>query len=55
LRSFYVLTIWVCNFWRKDFGAKVANKMLVKLTHAQIIFQAGFASQGVSLPAKGFQ
>ncbi len=32
LRSFYVLTIWVCNFWRKEFGAKAAHKMLVKLT-----------------------
>ncbi len=26
-----MLTIWVCNFWRKDFGAKAAHKMLVKL------------------------
>jgi len=25
-RSFYVLTIWVCNFWRKDFFAKTAHK-----------------------------
>jgi hypothetical protein len=32
MRSFYVLTIWVCNFLRKDFGAKAAHKMLVKLT-----------------------
>jgi hypothetical protein len=32
LCSFYVLTIWVVNFWRKDFGAKAAHKMLVKLT-----------------------
>ncbi len=32
LRSFYVLKIWVCNFWRNDFGAKAAHKMLVKLT-----------------------
>jgi len=32
LANFYVLTIWVCNFWQKDFGAKAANKMLVKLT-----------------------
>jgi hypothetical protein len=27
-----VLTIWVCNFWQKDFGTKAAQKMLVKLT-----------------------
>ncbi len=27
-----MLTIWVCNFWQKDFGAKAAHKMLVKLT-----------------------
>jgi hypothetical protein len=27
-----VLTIWVCNFLAKDFGAKAAHKMLVKLT-----------------------
>jgi hypothetical protein len=26
-----VLTIWVCNFWQKDFGAKDAHKMSVKL------------------------
>jgi hypothetical protein len=32
LHTFNVLTIWVCNFWQKDFGAKAANKMLVKLT-----------------------
>jgi hypothetical protein len=32
LHHFYVLTIWVCNFWQKDFGAKAAHKMLVKLT-----------------------
>jgi hypothetical protein len=32
LRSFYVLTTWVCIFWQKDFGAKASNKMLVKLT-----------------------
>jgi len=31
LRSFYVLTIWVCIFWQMDFGAKAAHKMLVKL------------------------
>jgi hypothetical protein len=35
LRSFDVLTIWLCNFWQKDFGAKAAHKMLVKLTPAQ--------------------
>jgi hypothetical protein len=27
-----MLTILVCNFWQKDFGAKAAHKMLVKLT-----------------------
>jgi len=27
-----VLTIWVCKFWGKDFGAKAAHKMFVKLT-----------------------
>jgi hypothetical protein len=32
LRTFYVLTIWVCIFWQKDFGAKAAHKMMVKLT-----------------------
>ena len=32
LRTFYVLTIWVCNFLAKDIGAKAAHKMLVKLT-----------------------
>jgi hypothetical protein len=32
LHSFHVLTICVCKFWQKDFGAKAAHKMLVKLT-----------------------
>jgi hypothetical protein len=32
LRSFYVLTYWACNFWQKNFGAKAAHKILVKLT-----------------------
>jgi hypothetical protein len=32
LCSLYVLTIWVSNFWQKDFGTKAAHKMLVKLT-----------------------
>jgi hypothetical protein len=32
LRCLYVLTIWVYNFWQKDFGAKAAHKMLGKLT-----------------------
>jgi hypothetical protein len=27
-----VFTIWVCNFWQKDIGAKAAHKMLVKFT-----------------------
>jgi hypothetical protein len=32
LRSFYVLTTWVCNFWAKGFWHKAAHKMLVNLT-----------------------
>jgi hypothetical protein len=32
LRTFYVLTIMFVIFWQKDFGAKAAHKMLVKLT-----------------------
>jgi hypothetical protein len=32
LHSVYELTIWVCNFLSKGFGAKAAHKMLVKLT-----------------------
>jgi hypothetical protein len=31
LHSFYVLRIWVCNFWQKDFGAKASHKMLSML------------------------
>ncbi len=38
LRTFYVLTIWVCIFWQKDFGAKAAHKMLVKLTPGRLKF-----------------
>jgi hypothetical protein len=29
---FYVLTVMFVIFWQKDFGAKAAHKMLVKLT-----------------------
>jgi hypothetical protein len=32
LRTFNVLTIWVCNFLEKGFWHKDAHKMLVKLT-----------------------
>ena len=32
LRSFYMLTIWVFIFWRKENRAGAASKMLVKLT-----------------------
>ncbi len=32
LRSFSVLTIWVCNFLAKGFSTNAAHKMLVKLT-----------------------
>jgi hypothetical protein len=32
LRTFNVLTIWVCNFLAKGFWHKAAHKMLVKLT-----------------------
>jgi hypothetical protein len=37
LRTFYVHTIWVCNFWQKYFGAKAAHKMLVKLTPDHLV------------------
>jgi hypothetical protein len=36
LHSFYVLTIGFVIFWQKDFGAKAAHKMLVKLTPSVI-------------------
>jgi hypothetical protein len=32
LRSFCELTFGFVIFWQKDFGAKAAHKMLVKLT-----------------------
>jgi hypothetical protein len=35
-----VLTIWFCNFGQKDFGAKAAHKMLVKLTPGGSIFSS---------------
>ncbi len=31
-----MLTIWVCNFWQKDFGAKAAHKILLKLTTGRL-------------------
>ncbi len=39
MHYFSVLTVWVCNFWQKDFGAKAAHKMSVKLTPDQSILQ----------------
>jgi hypothetical protein len=30
--AFMCLQLGVVNFWQKDFGAKTAHKMLVKLT-----------------------
>jgi hypothetical protein len=32
LRSFSLVTVWLCNFWSKEIGAKAAHKMLMKLT-----------------------
>jgi hypothetical protein len=32
LRSFSLFTAWLFIFWHKEIGAKVAYKMLVKLT-----------------------
>ncbi len=33
LRTFYVLTVWVCNFfWQNEIGLKAAHKLLVKST-----------------------
>jgi hypothetical protein len=32
LRSFYLLTIWVCNFLAKGFCKKASHEMMVKLT-----------------------
>jgi hypothetical protein len=32
LCSFSLVTVWLCNFLRKDIGTKAACKMLMKLT-----------------------
>jgi len=32
LHSFSLITVWLCNFWQKNIGAKAAHKMLTKLT-----------------------
>jgi hypothetical protein len=32
LHSFSLVTVWLCNFWCKNIGAKAARKMLMKLT-----------------------
>jgi len=32
LQNFSLITVWLCNFWRKEIGAKAAHKMLVELT-----------------------
>jgi hypothetical protein len=36
--AFMCLQFGFVNFWRKDFGAKAAHKMLVKLTPAQLLY-----------------
>jgi hypothetical protein len=33
--AFMCLQFWFLIFWQKDFGAKAAHKMLVKLTPAE--------------------
>jgi len=30
--SFPLITVWLCNFWQKNIGAKAAHEMLMKLT-----------------------
>ncbi len=47
LCSFYVLTMWVCNFWQKDFGTKAAHKMLVNLTPGERAIKLEFFSRQV--------
>jgi hypothetical protein len=51
LRSFYVLTIWVCNYWQKDFGAKAAHKMLVKLKPGGKSFNPFFNNVNIFKPS----
>jgi hypothetical protein len=36
--AFMCLQFEFVNFWRKDFGAKAAHKMLVKLTQGHPVF-----------------
>jgi len=33
---FPLVTIWLCNFWRKKIGVKAARKMLLKLITGEI-------------------
>jgi hypothetical protein len=51
LCSFYVLTIWVCNFLAKGFWQKTAHKMLVKLTPG-INFNMWFCQQTLPVETK---
>jgi len=32
LRSFSLITVWLCNFWHNNIGTKAACEMLMKLT-----------------------
>jgi len=32
LRSFFLIAVWLCDFWQKDVDTKAARKMLMKLT-----------------------
>jgi hypothetical protein len=43
-----MLTIWVCNFLAKGFGAKVAHKMLVKLTPGDSVIKLFFFAAAAS-------
>jgi len=31
LRSFSLITVWLCDFWQKTIGSKAARKILMKL------------------------
>ncbi len=38
LQSFYLVTVWFYNFWRKIIGAKADHKMLMKLNTKGVNF-----------------
>jgi hypothetical protein len=47
--AFMCLQLGFLIFWQKDFGAKAAHKMLVKLTPGQLCWPGGYQKESYGL------